>query len=96
MGLRVEWAEEAKSEFRKLLMYLTSYWGERVAMQFYEVVEKSLSQIAVFPFMHPCIVENIRRCILSKQTSLYYRVDSDCVQVLTIWDNRRNPKDLEL
>jgi plasmid stabilization system protein ParE len=40
--------------------------------------------------------KSIRRCIISKQTALYYRVRRAEIEIVTIQDTRQNPRKLKL
>jgi hypothetical protein len=37
----------------------------------------------------------IRRCLITKQNALYYRIADNTVQIITIHDTRRNPNTLK-
>ncbi len=39
--------------------------------------------------------ENIYKCVIVKQVSLYYRINKNQIELLRFWDNRRNPEKLE-
>ena len=34
---------------------------------------------------------NIRKCVVSKHNTLYYRNRRNCIELLRIYDNRQNP-----
>lgn len=40
--------------------------------------------------------KKIRRILILRNFSLYYRIDDNMVQILAFWVNRRNPEDLEI
>ena len=39
---------------------------------------------------------NVRRVIILDNFSLFYTVFNEIIQIISIWDNRRNPEDLSL
>lgn len=39
---------------------------------------------------------NIRRSVLSKQTTIYYEVKTDAVVILSLFDNRKDPDSLKI
>jgi hypothetical protein len=41
-------------------------------------------------------IKKIRRCLVSKQNAIYYRIIENTVEILTIHDTRRNPDNLNL
>ncbi|MGM0636567.1 MAG: type II toxin-antitoxin system RelE/ParE family toxin [Bacteroidota bacterium] len=38
--------------------------------------------------------KKLRRCVITKQTTLYYRFNSKRINVVTIFDTRQNPNKL--
>lgn len=41
-------------------------------------------------------MEGIRFVIILRNFSLYYQFKSNQIQILSLWDNRRNPEDFEI
>lgn len=35
--------------------------------------------------------DNVRRCVITKQTILYYRVRKNKIELITLFDSRQNP-----
>ena len=66
--------------------------------EFLEKLIKTIHQISIHPFSSPASVikKEIRRCVISKQTTIYYRVSKKEVEIITIQDTRRNPNFLHL
>jgi hypothetical protein len=58
-----------------------------------EYLDKSLIQIQNFPNSCPQteLVKGLHLLIITKQTSLLYKFDSESIKVVTIIDNRMNP-----
>ncbi|AWW28882.1 hypothetical protein DN752_01340 [Echinicola strongylocentroti] len=40
--------------------------------------------------------KQVKRCVISKQTSLYYQIKKDKIELITLFDNRRNPAKRQL
>ena len=40
--------------------------------------------------------KNIRKGMISKQTSVFYKVLNQDILIVTFWDNRQNPEKLSL
>jgi plasmid stabilization system protein ParE len=83
----------ATKEFLNLVDYLLNEWGERTAKKFSERLNSILSYILEKPEMYPSTSKrnNIRRCVISKQTSLYYRITQNKIELVTLFDTRQNP-----
>jgi|UPI00059197AB plasmid stabilization system protein ParE len=97
MSLPVTWAPSAKDEFAELLQYVEQQFGLDAALELLDTTEKLLEEIGAFPGMFPASAKrkDIRKAVVNKQTSLFYRISKDQVQILFVWDNRQNPDNLE-
>ena len=91
------WTSTASSDFISISDYLVSTWGLNSAISFEILVEDSLGLIQKFPEMHKFydINKEIRKCVLNRHTSLYYRVEKRCIRILGLVSNRRNPKSIQ-
>jgi len=80
-----------------LLKYLEEEWSEKVKQNFIVKLDNSLKQISKHPLSceRTQIKPDLHRCLVSKQTTLYYIFDTKRVYVVTIFDNRMNPKKLK-
>jgi len=96
--LKVEWTSNAKIELSQILDYIDEKWTERELKNFAVLLEKNISIIVSFPYIFPASSQNsnVRRCVVSKQTSLYYKVEEDRIVILSLFDNRQNPSALKL
>jgi hypothetical protein len=67
---------------------------------FFDKVDHLLKIISDNPEIFPEINKKnkVRRCVIVKQISLYYKIKDDQKQVdlLTFWDNRQDPEKLRL
>jgi plasmid stabilization system protein ParE len=63
-----------------------------------EQVEKCIGLLKQHPYLYreSDQKKGVRRCVITKQVSLYYRVQDDAIQIITLTDNRQNPSQLEL
>jgi plasmid stabilization system protein ParE len=64
-----------------------------VTQKFIEKLIKTINQIANTPSMCPEseIKKNVRRCVVTKHTILFYRVNKKEIEIITIQDTRQNP-----
>ena len=90
-------SKRAEENLDKILSYLKSEWNESVKNSFLEKFKKLLSLLSVNPYMCQIFSEKrkIRRCLITKQNALYYRIADNTVQIITIHDTRRNPNTLK-
>ena len=88
---------KASIRLEELLSWLENEWSVKVKYDFIEKFEKAVFLIQKFPEIAPKSKEipNLHKYILSKQTSLYYRVDKKSITIITVFDNRMNPDKLQ-
>jgi plasmid stabilization system protein ParE len=84
----------AELKLELLIEYLASEWGKSSKVKFLNKLETTIDRISKFPDSNPKSNElgGIYKCVVSKQTSLVYRVKNDDVEIITIFDNRQDPK----
>ena len=97
MALKIQWTKRAAESFDKIVNSIEENWSENSAKTFVKKTDKLIEQIAENPDICPQIEgKNVKRGVITKQTSLFYRVMKDVIRLITFWDNRRNPKRLRL
>jgi len=95
-GFDIEWTFNLNSIYK----YLEANWSEKEIKFFTKRLDFYLQVFSnnqeSFPFYKK--EKNIRRCVLSIQTTIYYCniPDENKVIILTLFDNRRNPNKLTI
>lgn len=94
MALQIVWTANALEDYRILIDYLIEEWSVDVAIKFDETVQNRLETISHFPYLGIVSTKNslIRSISLSKHNRLYYRISSNTIEVLDIFDTRQNPE----
>ena len=83
----------AEKKLQKLIYYLLENWNDKVVSNFLEKLDKKFMQISNFPKSCPFSSKrNIYKCIVSKQTSFYYRLKNNEIEIITFFDNRQDFK----
>ncbi len=97
MSLPIKWSPASKDEFAELLEYVETQFGLDAALKLLDKTDRVLDGISEHPAMFPASGASpaIRKAVITKQTSLFYRITIMEVQLLHFWDNRRNPDTLE-
>ena len=92
MAYRIRYSLRARQEMLELLEYISSEYGRKKAEEIYDKIEKILIEISKMPEM--CRVsqkqKDLRQCVLSKQTSIYYRIRDNCIEVVSFRPNRKD------
>ena len=95
----VEWTEQAKIELKEILLY----WKKHNKSNLYSVklnaeVQRVVKDLVRFPYLWAEVegYENIRRALVFFNYSIFYLIEENTITILSFWDNRRNPEELEL
>jgi len=90
------WSEEALNNLKGIVDYLEKNWTSREITKFAQLLEKQLKLIEENPYLFPNSGKSngLRKSVLSKQTTIYYRINIQEVQIITLFDNRQNPNKL--
>jgi plasmid stabilization system protein ParE len=96
MPKKIIWAPLAENDFAAVLEYLNNNWDAKVATNFIDLVENVIDQISINPKQFPVIHKRkkIRKCVLTKHNSLFYRDSKVQVEILRIYDTRQDPQTL--
>lgn len=94
MSIKVVFSERSRENLDKLLDYLESEWSLKVKREFIKKLDRSVLQISQYPESCPVSEEfpGLYKCIVTKQTTLYYRIKENEIQVIAFFDNRQDPK----
>ncbi len=93
------WSPRAKADYLNLLEYLHMNWGKKVTSRYIQRITVLLELICRTPELFPTAgkVNMVRRCVVTKQTTLYYRLNKvDQIEVITIFDTRQSPSKVRL
>jgi len=97
-GYDIAWSERAITDLQNILAYLSENWTQKEIRNFSRLLDKRLKIIQVNPGLFPATHKrkDVRRSVLTPQTTIYYKVEKSTVFIITLFDNRRNPKKLAL
>ncbi|MEN0047751.1 MAG: type II toxin-antitoxin system RelE/ParE family toxin [Bacteroidota bacterium] len=89
--MNIVWSPASKDEYAELLSYIESELGLEAALKFLDKTEMVIKTIETFPLSFPTseVKPEIRKAVITKQTSLLYRIHKNNIQLLHFWDNRR-------
>jgi len=75
MSYTIKWTKSAENDYTTIIDYLLQNWPVSVAENFMEITENNIQLIQTFPSSFPIIYgkKKIRKCVLTKYNSLYYR-----------------------
>ncbi len=96
MTKQIVWSPLSENDISNILNYLVANWDINVANRFITLTENILLQLAVNPKQFPFINKNekIRKCVLTKHNTLFYRENQTQIEILRIYDTRQDPQNL--
>jgi plasmid stabilization system protein ParE len=92
------WTARALQEYNDLISYLYENWGDAVTQRIVEDINKNLDHIQHRPKQYPVFLKKrgVRRCVASPQTSIFFIIKKDGVEISAVFDNRQNPRKRKL
>jgi plasmid stabilization system protein ParE len=94
----LRWSDRALEENTKLLDYLLNEWGVEITSRVNEQIDKTANRIHQRPYQFPVFSrrKNVRRCVMSPQTSIFFKINKTEIVIISVFDNRQNPKKRKL
>ncbi len=97
--MKVFISEIAENRLIALAEYLLTNWGFKVKKEFLAKLDQKITRISIQPESCPQSqgMKGIYRCVVSKQTSFYYRIDfqKEEIEIITFFDVRQKPHKLK-
>lgn len=96
MSRQIIWSPTSEGEFSDILDYLHRKWGNKVANQFIDKLDQSIRLISFNPELFPLTNGElgIRKCVITKHNTLFYRYSENKIEIIRIFDSRQNPDSL--
>jgi len=98
MPKQIIWSPAAESDLESILTFLEVKWSSRIVSRFLNKLDDCINLISedhkLFPFINKDL--EIRKCVVSKQNTLYYRMKDDKIELVRLFDTRQDPEKLNL
>ncbi len=94
MNYLVEWTFLSRNSYFQEIDFIHLKWNEKEVNRFEFLVETELKRLSKNPNLGINYKDNIYSLHISKQTTLYYRIINDTIELLLFWNNSKNPDDL--
>lgn len=93
---QVVWTSKAKLDFNENIIFLLENWTEREARKFTKKAMSAISIIENSPYaFQETDFKNVRKVMVVKPISLYYRINQNTIELLRFWGNRKNPNQIK-
>jgi len=97
MDFKLIWSQEAINNLEEILDYLITNWSQKEVIRFKKKLSRQIDLIIQFPNMFPVSVYNteLRKAVLSKQTTLFYKIKGNEIYLVYIFVNARDIKKIK-
>ena len=91
------WSDEALQNLKEIIDYLEHRWTQKEISNFSKLLDHNLNLIETTPFLFPLSYDfqNMRKVVLSSQTTIYYQIVDKEIHLITLFYNRQNPEKLK-
>ena len=92
----IVWSPLADEDLAWLLDYLDKNWDPAVSIEFLDQLEQCIALIRISPESFPVFYSDqiIRKCVVTKHNSLFYKVYENHNAILRLYDTRQDPNNL--
>lgn len=93
MIYQVIYSDRAVETFDIIKEQVNSKWGQKHAEIFEQRILQIINLIKLSPFVFESVNKdyNLRRCVIHKNCSMFYEVNSFQIIIHFFWDNRQKP-----
>ena len=94
MALEIVWSPRALDNFHEVILYLEKNWTDLVVKDFVTRTEKVIQLISEHPEMFKQVSDQnaSREAVITKHNLLIYRVYTNKILLLTVFDTRQHPR----
>ncbi len=94
MDYKIIWTNEAISNLEEILNYLIEKWTQKELDVFKKKLSRQIELISRYPKMFPVSNYNpkLRKAVLSKQTTLYYKLNGNEIFLVYLFVNLKDIK----
>lgn len=87
----------AQSKLIDIAVYIESRFSLKTRIEFINKFHKTILLLQKNPESFPKseINKTLFKCLMSKQTTLYYKFNSHQIRILAVFDTRQNPKKIK-
>lgn len=96
-GYNIFWTDHALYELAKTYEYLEECFTEKELQKLSIEIEKILRLIYQNPSLFPISAsKDIRRVIIKKYNTMYYRENKNQIEILSFFSNRQSPNKIKI
>ena len=97
-GYKILWTNHALFELSFTIKHLEDNWTAKELKNFSTKLDNLIQLISKNPKLFPKSLEkkNIRKAVVDRNNSLYYRISADTVQIISLFSSRQNPENKKI
>ncbi|MCG8699615.1 MAG: hypothetical protein MI922_16290 [Bacteroidales bacterium] len=98
MPYPVRYSTRAYIEYKEIIEYVFNKFGVLSVTKVDTYFDEVIDLIAINPLLYPYTdkKKNLRRCVVSPQTTIYYRFSGEYIELVSFRGNRMDPQTLGL
>lgn len=90
-GYNILWTDHALNELSNTIEYLEENWTKKDLKNFAVKLDNTLKLISTNPYIFQNSESTgIRRAVVAKHNSLYYRLNNEIIEILSFFSHRQN------
>ena len=76
--------------------FIENKWSEKSKIKFLHLLNENFNRIQKNPELFPISVfEELRKCVVSKQTSIFFLIEKNKIYIVSVFDTRQNPNKIK-
>lgn len=93
---KLEFSNRSLKEIRFIVDYLNSKWSEKTSKKFLNKLKENIDLIQINPELFPMSeFEELRKCVVSKQTTVFFIIEKNKIYIVSVFDTRQNPNKIK-
>lgn len=92
-GYKILWTDHALYELRETIEHLEEKWTEKELAHFSQKLDHTLELISKNPelFQSSRHKKSIRKAVVARFNTLYYRLNEESIEIISLFSNRQDP-----
>ena len=95
--MNIIWSRQAKKDYWQNIDYLEAEWTFQDVINFIEKVERTIDLLSMknVEFISTNY-QNVNQVVITKQITLYYRIESGKLELLRFWNNYQDLQNFKI
>lgn len=97
--MQINWSEQSRSDLREIMTYVGVNFGRRKAEEVLADIRSQVGLLKTYPELGQVFVKDNEldityRSLADKLNKIVYFIDGETINIVTVWQNRRDTKQL--